>query len=235
LESLSKLKQFSLKSSNLPWVNRTAKCILRTWSELKASEPDHALHALAVGDLQHSLRSPPSKEVIGTGTPTDVELGREDGELPSSTALPTGGPRSSGSRLLNGSEGAQQDTDASTIVTSFAKEPTKPPRISVGEKRSRRGEKVAKSAPIQREDAVLAGIVSSLLPGFDALMEDGMDGLEMEAVVEDVVDDPNLVRGRWGWETHGIQRFRAVLRRENGVGGKRKDLEAQVCLDVLLK
>lgn len=192
---------------------------------------DHSSYALVGGDVQAALSSPPGKEAAGGGvTQTDIEMGREDGELPSSVALPTNGPGSSGSRLPNGGgDGAHEDADMSGAVVASGKEAAKPPsRGSVGEKRSRRGDKIVKSAPIQREDTMLAGIRSSLLPGFDALMEDGMDGLEADAVADDTEEDMNSLKGNWGWETFGIQRYRAVLRRESGAGGKRLDLEAQV-------
>ncbi|CAM6091968.1 unnamed protein product [Calypogeia fissa] len=229
LESLSKLKQPALKATTFPWVVHVPKCTLRTWTEIEVSGLDQSLYAMAGGQVQAALPSPCNNEAVGVATPTDMEMGREDGELPSSAVLPTVGTSSSGSRLPNGSEGAQEVTDNPGVLVGSAKDVVKTPlRGNVGEKRSRRGENIVKSSPIQREDAILAGIRSSLLPGFDALLEDGMEGLEMDVVVEDIEDETSASKSASGWETYGIQTYRAVLRRESGAGGKRLELEAQV-------
>ncbi|BBN18525.1 THO complex subunit 5 [Marchantia polymorpha subsp. ruderalis] len=236
LESLSKLKQPTLKSNTLPWVVHSPKCTLRTWNEVEPLGQDHhrsSLYALTGGASQTTgfLFNKEPMGVVGLLTAGgEIEAGREDGELPSAVPLLSAGAPSSGSKLSSGKDVVQDDAPGAGSPMNGIKEAVDTSsKGSSGDRRSRR-EKTAsvKPSPTPREGAGLGGLGSSLGTEFDALMEDGMEGLEPDPSAEEAADDTNGSKSRWGWESHGAHRYRAVLRRDNVPGGKRLELEAQV-------
>ncbi|KAL3676328.1 hypothetical protein R1sor_026276 [Riccia sorocarpa] len=228
LDSLSRLKQPSLKSSSLPWATLSSKCSLRSWVEVEPSGPHNRS---SNGAASQAAGSGHNKETTGLMSlltaPGETEAGREDGELPSSVPAPTARPGSSSSKLSGGKDVVMQEAHGS--AGSGRKESLETSKGSSGERRSRREKTVApKPASTPRESVAVAGLGSSLGTEFDALMEDGMDGLELDPLPEECMDDPASSKSKGLWESHGATRYRAVLRRENGHGGKRLEVEALV-------
>ncbi|KAL2608415.1 hypothetical protein R1flu_026988 [Riccia fluitans] len=236
LDSLSRLKQPSVKSSTLPWATHASKCTLRSWTEVEASGPHNRNSTYGSnGAALQAFVSGHSKETSGVmGLLTaagEIETGREDGELPSSAVpLLTVRPGSSSSKLSGGKDVVMEEAQGSGSAVNGRKEGLDTPsKGSSSERRSRREKApTPKPAATPRENAVVAGLGSSLGTEFDALMEDGMDGLELDPSAEECMDDPDSFRNKRVWESHGAHRYRAVLRRENGPGGKRLEMEAQV-------